>query len=770
MFRTNLKVDLRYIESRLSGGVQPPNIKPITYNVREETISLSGYAKELKSLKESLQRTVNNFSEKDGSKYRPDTQWSPEPASGSSPRPYICDAPRTQGGDNGESSDRVFAIQPKEDPELIKIWINEILPVLPGILSRGLGETYAASLVRRGPSCGDTIPCIQIESPRIPRQENRASIEKVVRKIWDANVPYMEIKFRFTQGSLKKLYDGPDVDTTDHRLHFNLNRPCLKPVMGASLGLVCSTQVSATLGGFVSIRGEEYILTSDHFVEKSLNSKADSDVVSLNPMTIVSPSRVDLALMIASLEQTERDFKAKKNSELQEHLGEGDIRASELDDLVAAPESLATMEKLGELKELLKQVKKPYEEFTLGVVIKRSNAPRIAADAQVLGSSYANLSSSLRSMDWAICKVDKSTGQNRHKYQSNADAKADNYIGIDESKRAHKGEIFQETCDIEPGADVYYVGQKSGHRTGTVSGVPVLTSIKTVISHEWPMLDSHGHPITLQSVQGDSGAWVIRNLDSKLMGQVNSYSTGQVLFTPIKDIFDDIKYKFDAEVSLPTIRQTSADADIPIHAPNPADPLCSEQINPTAMTYQWLLEERPSKSTLDTGVSTSTTPSKLPNEIPREIEDDIDNGFSISRRGSVSSLPSLTSSPASPVLTSPTTPPSFQAPNISDQQLDEIKAWAELSEPRVGFVEIIEDQEPPKASESKTLKNTDFKIAGDYFQKAAIEIFENSFAFSFQEKKWSGRSSTWPVSSPKKLTRAPRHIPSTPWSISSRSC
>lgn len=738
--------------------MRPPNTKSITYNVREETITLAGDAKLIEIVKGLLQQKMSEIVEKGGSKYSLDKQCSPEPVSVSSPPAY----PRTQGGDNEEPSLKVFAIRPKDHSDEVRIWMNSILPVLPGILHPGLGKNYAACLVRRGESEFSAVPCIQIESPHRPGPENRESIEEALYKLWYENGGPRNLSFQFTMGRLMKLFQELENDTkeedSDHRLHFNLNRPHTKPGMGASVGLISSPSVSATLGGYILINGQIFILTTDHFIERS-QMTGNSGLMSGDQKTLVSPSLGNLAQMVGCLEQTKRDHNATTKSDLLKRSGDRDIPASELRDRVPVSERDAVRQRDRNLDKLLDQVQKPYEYYTLGKVIRRSQGPRKASDSHPYGQGH------MRYMDWAICEVNhERVGENRHKYRSNDDAKADDYIDIDGSNLRHGlGDICHETCDIIPGEDIFYVGQTSGHRMGIVNGVPMQVSIESDVTVEWSILDSRRQSIELRSVQGDSGAWVLRKCDNKLMGQVIAHSLGQVLFTPIKDIFADIQQRVDFVVSLPTVQRSSGDTAIHTPAMISADLICSEQINPRIRTYHWLTEDNASKSTPDTGVSTSTTSSKMPDEISRGIEDDIDNGFSISRRGPVSSLPSLTSSPASPVLTSPTTPPRFQAPNISDQQLDETKAWAELSESMVGFVENIEDQEPPKASESKTLKKTDSKIAGDYFQKAAIEIFENSLAFSFQEKKWSGRSSTWPVPSPKKLTRARRHIPSTPY-------
>lgn len=724
--------------------------------MREETITLAGDETVIKRTKEYLQFKLSDLLEKGGLKDMLAKQKGPDAGSVSSPRPYVCDAPRIQGRDSGEPSHKVFAIRPKENEHLVKVWMNSILPALPDILSRGLGGTYAASLVRRGSSDITAIPCIQIESPFIPGRENKASIKEALDKICHANGQLSGIQVLFTKGRLQKLFGGPDSDTggedsDQQRLHFNRNRPCTNPGMGASLGLMCSKEVTATLGGYILVNGIKYLLTSDHFVERSRDGSINNGVALENRDILVSPSLADVAQMLEFLEQTARDFKARKKSQWQKRLGDRDIQPSKLDP-VLSPKIEADTIKLNEITELLDQVKKPDEDFTLGNVFRRSTEPRKALDAQVLGSNYANLT---RNMDWAICEVNDRAGENRHKYKSNDDAKEDEYIH--ENKRTNvPGEICYQTCDIHPAAQVYYVGQKSGHREGTVNGVPTLISLNTVESTEWSILGSQ-QPIEPQDVEGDSGAWLIRKYDNKLMGQVIAFCNDQIIFTPIMDIFADIQERFEAVVSLPSIQRTSGVSAIPMRA----DSLCSVRNKPSVKSHSWLMEgnlgvSRPGLR-IDTGVSTSATSRFATAETPREIEDNIDHRVSNPRRGSFSSLPSLTASSASPVLTSPLTPPSSPTIETSENRLDSKEAWIEFSGRRIGFIEGIEDQERPKTKEPKPTGNNNFAIAEDPFERA------KAFLFSLQGTKLFGRSSTWPVSKPEKLIRVRRQIPCTPY-------
>lgn len=719
IFTTNLTADF--------DDSDRPNIKPVTYNMGKETITLLGNPKVIKFFKEGLQWAVNQIPKRGRSKNSVAKQSNPYAVSGSSPQAYRNDVPRIQGSDNEEPPAKVFAIKPKDNQLLVQIWMKSILPVLPGILSPGVGGTYAASLVRRGPSDFAAEPCVQIESPCIPGPENRAIIADSLNKIWNEN-GQDAIQLKFTKGHLSKLFNGLESDTeieesVQQRFHFNLNRPLTKPGMGASLGLICSEKVSGTLGGYILINGEKFILTSDHFVEQSQDTKINTGVMPGDKKTLVSPSLFDRARITECLEQTERDIKAKKKSQWLEHVGDRDIQPSEPDDAISFPRSI------GDIEELLEQVKRPHAEFSLGEVFRRSKEPRKSLDAQVLGEIGYDY---MRQMDWAICKVNNDrAGENRPKYRSNEEARADHYIH--ESNRADEpGDICHETCDIDPGSQVYYVGQKSGRRDGTVNGVPDQISVNDVTFHEWAMLGSQGKHIQKKSVEGDSGAWVIRKYDNKLMGQITSYYSGRLIFTTIKDIFADIQELYAHVVSLPTIERTANAAIIPI----PAEPLCSvgtKSVSQVAQPYSWLLEPKMKAANIslpnDTEVFTSAASSTALADTPRETEDDLDYIFSNPRSDSCSSLPSLKAAPASlvpmfpwtppasPVPKSPVTPQAFGTPNASDNQLDKKEPCTKPGEPEAVLIEDIGDHERPRSSEPITLGYTDFEIVGHYSGK-----------------------------------------------------
>jgi hypothetical protein len=415
--------------------------------------------------------------------------------------------------------------------------------------------------------------------------------------------------------------------------------------MGASLGLLCSKTVSATLGGYIHVDGNIYMLTSEHFVAKShANSAGDTAC----QKTLTSPSRYDLNDMENRLQQNMRDLYTEIQSLTVKTYGDREIPEQNFD----APELDEMKERMKGIESLHCQVTKPLREYTIGTHFRRSIEPRTAAIpkslAEILGLDVHTIK---HDMDWCLCEMNCPTGENRHKYSSFQEAMKDNYI--DEKDRESKpGDICHETCDVESGLNVYYVGQGSHYRKGKVN-VPTLVSIKGSYTHEWGIMSTEGEEIHYSQVAGDSGAWVIRENGNKLMGQVMALGNGgQVLFTPIKVIFDDLEQRLEAKISLPHGSPDSGQLAIE------ARTLCRVQNPPSPRSYPWLSTWRSTSATAsgEKLVEIAHSESTIREYSIKTARPSYTNiTYSLGDAGplcdSLSSLPTLTNSPRSPETT-----------------------------------------------------------------------------------------------------------------------
>ena len=342
---------------------QYASISPITYNPKKEMITLTGFSESIvKEAMTKLRLLVENFSKRWGGKYLVTSQ----PFTS---RALMLDSSSAHSSTKSGTA-RVFPVIPKEHPRLVHIWFKSILPALPQILSPRLGGTYAASLVRRGQFDLEADPCIQIESPCLPGLKAQRIIKDSVSEICkkDGHEP---ISMHFVEGSVKKLNGGEKGDDDNsaeseklERLELNYSRPYSKPGMGASVGLLCSKKVNATLGGYVLIGGERYILTSKHFVSESREpTKRDGN--ELDCETLTSPSRYDLNKIENNLKQTKRDLDSEINSLAPKTYVDRDMPADPND---LPPELHDLVSRNDDVRSLLDQVTKPPLEYAVGTV------------------------------------------------------------------------------------------------------------------------------------------------------------------------------------------------------------------------------------------------------------------------------------------------------------------------------------------------------------------------------------------------------------------
>ena len=722
----NLAIILRstYDDSR-----RPPII-PITYNPEKEIITLTACSEwRVKQAMTELQLLVDDFSTRWGRRYLLTSQ-------PSRPRALMLDESSAVNSTSSGTA-REFPVKPKENRLLVQIWFKSIIPALPEILRPRLGEGYSASLIRRGQSELTAEPYIQIESPCLPGQKARIVIKGLVSKVWE-KVGHNPISMRFIEGSVRKLNGADDDDDEESAnlqlLDLNYNRPSSKPGMGASIGLLCSDKVSATLGGYVLIDGGKYMLTSEHFVTTSQELAGTNN----DCKTLTSPSREDLKMIENNLKQNKRDIDSDINWLASRTYGDRDIAENDFSDPNELCEPVSENDVV---RSLLDQVTKPLLEYAVGTVKLTSLEKKKGPLSRELPNMVDH------KMDWALIETNShtaQTGENRHKYRSNQDA-IDHGLYVDENGHApQSGDVVYETCGAEVGYTVYYVGQRSKYRSGRVT-LPTLDGSSETLG--WGISGLDGREIPYSDVAGDSGAWVIRKEGNKLMGQVHSHAQGRVLFTPIDVIFADLRGVCESDVFLPPCPPGLG--RIPSTAP--ARPLCSARQTPPARAY---------KLTMPPPVASITPPETSPIEIvlpetrPLESPSIMTTPNSINttkgQRSSnppcdpPSSLPSLTGSPLSSVTT-----PEYPKPPQSSENTDSTNGHVDNQ--RLPLKSL-----PTIVGESEI---SDFSLdeqGGD--QPVELEPYTTQFKFqSLPGTTSSTRMSTWPVALRRiQLTKARR--------------
>ena len=718
---------------------------PVTYNPEKGTITLRSCSEvKVNAAMKELISLMKKFSKLWGANYLMISHY---PTS----RARRLDSPSPPSSTNSETA-RVFPIHPKENRRLVRLWLISILPALPHILNERLGGNYAASLVRRGQTDLEAEPCIQIESPCPPALSGRRIIQRLLDEICIRH-GHESISLRFTEGSVKKLngegvVDDDDGKSADDQLALNYGRPYSKPGMGASVGLLCSNTISATLGGYVLIGGKKYLLTSEHFVTKSRKLEI-GDYDNLDDSTLISPSIYDLKKIEANLKQNQRDLEGEINELMPQIYGNQEIAEEAFNDLT--PALCGKTKKRDDVRILLDQVTKPPLEYAVGSVRKlRCDETRTEVISRSLADDVGVQNDQLmvkHHMDWALFNTNSQIdelGENRHKYRSNQDAIVDNYI----EERHHviqPGDICHETCGVESGLSVHYVGQRSKHRSGKVS-LPSLVREGSSEKLAWGFLGSDGYTIPYSDVAGDSGAWVIRTDNNKLMGQVHSYGQGTVLFTPIDVVFAALREACELDIALPPCPFDAGSAA-------PLLPLCSEPGTPPIRPYKFL---KTPPVALIAPLEALTAETEFSERRTHESSIEINNASdSQITHGQISPDPSCDSPSPPPSLTE-SSPSSATTPEDPKSPLSPSSDDAEILTGPVDIEKLSSKSLPTIVGEPTMSEVPDLSL-----DQQSRPIGLRAYAFQFDDQfllrmKSGSRVHTWPVGFDSKATRARR--------------
>ncbi|MCJ1286369.1 hypothetical protein MMC26_005714 [Xylographa opegraphella] len=512
----------------------------ITYNTTKGVIQLRGPARAAHQARLKLQGILETLLRRAGLQVvkRSSTRWSnafaDEMRSESTKRVY-----------NGRTAGKqfhTFAVR-AEDKVLIHAWNNVISPNLPNILGPRIGRSYSVNLVRLGLSELSAHPYIRIQSPRLQSSHVKKEIRKAICDLCDKS-GLIHIDLRFSTGSVRLLATSRDrpplrgqkqqeaeeedaysaSESDDDVPEFPYHKRYWEyPGSGASIGLQCTRSVSATLGGYISVDGQSYLLAVDHFIDKS---KENCSGPLADQLVLTSPSLFDVEDMSEQLEQSIQGVRAHILSLCH---GLPELSRSNL------PESMMVLERTEEsLLELRGELVKSEDAFELGKLAHRFQ--RTYRSATVLNSSSSGpIKRVNHRMDWALFSVNQRQGENRHRYRYENGSMA-----LTSDQPRGDGPLCQATCDPEPNKRVYFVGQRSGRQQGVIHPLLSTVCMDGVVTEEWSIIVQRDRPQE-EWLPGDSGAWIYREDNDKLVGQLWGLHEDLLLFTPIHVVFADIK-------------------------------------------------------------------------------------------------------------------------------------------------------------------------------------------------------------------------------------
>ena len=443
---------------------------------------------------------------------------------------------------------KTFMLREEEDAELIAAWEKHVLPSLPKILRPVVGNEYSACIVRQRHSKRNTMPYIQIESPKLPSKTNKKAIKQALIPIFHDRLCSAVPKIHFYKGRTACLgleYNSDEDNEEDEESSpFRFERTYWKRLgMSGSIGLMGSKSVSATSGGYILVNGQLRLLLPNHFVEESTSRLNEQSYQQQGLMHFTSPSLADVYECRDHLQRI-----LKKHEAIAEKVFECGLEDLSIDyiseflqdkDLDAILESHNESE-INEIvlsKRLLQDLERQEDDFVLGHVTDRCSTNDKPSIRDCVVPKHGENGINKIKMDWALGEVTipDREGTNQHRYPLSKDSGE-----LDYGKEG-RGSACEHTRPLNPGAKVYYVGCTSGLRRGNISTTRMLISKNGYQTCEWYMIPEQQDKLEYDNCAGDSGAWVITSSGNYLMAQLWGHSLGNLLISPIDEVFKDIK-------------------------------------------------------------------------------------------------------------------------------------------------------------------------------------------------------------------------------------
>ncbi|KAN0076079.1 hypothetical protein V8E54_007349 [Elaphomyces granulatus] len=420
----------------------------------------------------------------------------------------------------------IFPVSTEDDKDALETWFL-LLPELSSVLGPALGKDYSAALVRQKSPDG-MVPIIRIQSASGQSTAIRIRLREQINKICSIH-GRQSLQLQFSRGILRRLVGQSQVvddEANENMIFPHHRRYWHNPGMGASIGLE-DYNISATLGGYILIDGHIFILTVDHIFDNAETT------------TVVSPSVPDVDNLQMDLEQTIRDIVAAINGNWGKDRNE--VPLTDIMDLYQLQVDLKRFQQYR--KELARQPR----DFKLGRLRKR--CVQLAKTACGDYTRPAPVEALEHRMDWSILEVVGSRrGVNKYRCPFEYFTTGNWNDQWEELHPLGVGPLCKTTCELEPNMAVKYVGQGSGPQFGHISAAPVSVTLNGENSSEWAIILQPESQQIFTTYFGDSGSWVLRQSDNALVGLLWGWVDGHLVFTPIKDVFSDIKSALNADI------------------------------------------------------------------------------------------------------------------------------------------------------------------------------------------------------------------------------
>ena len=423
----------------------------------------------------------------------------------------------TQSSTHMSQAFKLRPLHPENDQDVIELWSDYLIPSLPEILTRYLGSQCTAALVRQESPDGKSIVTISIESPV---GQSSSAREHIVCKIDQISTTILgkKIHIHFSEGRVQHLAGEvapPQSPPNDHDPFPHHRRYWRSPGMGASIGLTACNNVTATMGGYLTLGPTNYMLTTKHFIDMTGVQEPGAEVT--------SPSLVDVEEMKVLIDRKILQLCQNSASEC------------ETDEILLAAVSKVLFSRSE--YEVYEQFKKEHslseDKYIFGNVLWKCPDQAIKSCNQHSNSSK---STTRCRMDWSLIKVkeDYRMGKNQHRHEHPTLLSS---VDFEREREDHFGSGPPCTAAdyVRPNDRVYYIGA-SGRQEGEINPSPIIEVNGDKTLCEWGMMIDGGIP----DCTGDSGAWIVRQSDNCVIGLLWGSYNHHIIFTPIMDVIAHI--------------------------------------------------------------------------------------------------------------------------------------------------------------------------------------------------------------------------------------
>lgn len=542
--------------SNVENSLKPlslPGAPAILFDVSQNSIKLRGSAEITQTLKNCIENILESKE-----------LWKPSRSVNSTS--VSQQGARTSAGSRGRES-LVFPLRAEEDSGLLMAWHEVVLPSLPTLLAKNVGDTYSASLVREGISECTWQAVVRIHCLKIPSKNIQEIVRSKIIQQCSMNATNYNLRVRFMKGPVVLLGafsignendfedDIEDDENPAEYPYYTLYWS--NPGMGASIGLRCNEQRAATLGCYVQVHGDLFFLTVRHVIGDRSSHENIGD-------SVTSPAQLQLNDTMLTLEVFHREISTKMEDVMNRDFN-GLVELTAAD---ASSELRSLCDQMSQIKQHIKDCTGNVDDFTVGSIAYIS-------ELDVRRPRFSNASSLGHCMDWALCSVlPPRAGLNKLRYIYNETLGKDDFLAGD-TKRYGAGEIHQETSAVKENSEAYFVGQTSGRQSGKINSAGTLVSRNNNQSIEWSLILNKQQK--RWDYRGDSGA-TIMDKQGRIVGLLWGQLENLFLFTPINEVFQDIQEKVGTEdVCLPPPKaRPESSSSLSISGRNEVTTLCRE--------------------------------------------------------------------------------------------------------------------------------------------------------------------------------------------------